>query len=112
MLFPSSTQVQRLATPKAFALYYISARIVAVGRGIRLGSGLAVVAIAVTILNQRAIWRECLAPTQRRCDMNVWVLILFAVLIFAPKSASNQSSRLDFRALSLLLCVIALIAQI
>lgn len=44
--------------------------------------------------------------------MNVWILILFAVLIFAPKSASNQSSRLDFRALSLLLCVIALIAQI
>jgi hypothetical protein len=44
--------------------------------------------------------------------MNVWVLILFAVLIFAPKSASTQSSRLDFRALALLLCVIALIAQI
>ena len=44
--------------------------------------------------------------------MNVWILILFAVLIFAPKSASNQSSRLDFRALALLLCVIALIAQI
>ena len=44
--------------------------------------------------------------------MNVWVLILFAVLIFAPKSSSTQSSRLDFRALALLLCVIALIAQI
>jgi hypothetical protein len=44
--------------------------------------------------------------------MNVWVLILFAVLIFAPKSASTQSSRLDFRALALLLCVIAIIAQI
>jgi len=44
--------------------------------------------------------------------MNVWVLILFAVLIFAPKSASNQSSRWDFRALALLLCVIALIAQV
>ena len=44
--------------------------------------------------------------------MNVWVFILFAVLIFAPKSASNQSSRFDFRALALLLCVIALIAQI
>jgi len=44
--------------------------------------------------------------------MNAWVLILFAVLIFAPKSASSQSSRLDFRALALLLCVIALIAQI
>jgi hypothetical protein len=43
--------------------------------------------------------------------MNVWVLILFAVLIFAPKSASNQSNRFDFRALALLLCVIALIAK-
>ena len=44
--------------------------------------------------------------------MNVWVFILFVVLIFAPKSASNQASRLDFRALALLLCVIALFAQI
>jgi hypothetical protein len=43
--------------------------------------------------------------------MNVWVFILFVVLIFAPKNASNQSSRMDFRALALLLCVIALIAQ-
>ncbi len=44
--------------------------------------------------------------------MNVWILILFAVLIFAPKSASDQSSRMDFRALALLLCVVAIIAQI
>jgi hypothetical protein len=44
--------------------------------------------------------------------MNVWIFILFVVLIFAPKSTSNQTSRLDFRALSLLLCVIALIAQV
>jgi hypothetical protein len=44
--------------------------------------------------------------------MNAWLLILFAVLIFAPKTASNQSSRFDFRALALLLCVIALIAQV
>jgi len=44
--------------------------------------------------------------------MNLWVLILFAVLIFAPKSSSGQSRRFDYRALSLLLCVIALIAQV
>ena len=44
--------------------------------------------------------------------MNVWIFILFVVLIFAPKNASNPASRLDFRALALLLCVIALIAQI
>jgi len=44
--------------------------------------------------------------------MNIWVFILFVVLIFAPKSASNPSNRLDFRALALLLCVIALIAQV
>ena len=43
--------------------------------------------------------------------MNVWVFILFLVLIFAPKSASNQASRMDFRAVALLLCVIALIAK-
>jgi hypothetical protein len=43
--------------------------------------------------------------------MNLWVLILFAVLIFAPKSSSSQSGRFDYRALALLLCVIALIAQ-
>jgi hypothetical protein len=44
--------------------------------------------------------------------MNAWLLILFAILIFAPKNASDQSSRFDFRALVLLLCVIALIAQV
>jgi len=44
--------------------------------------------------------------------MNAWLLILFAILIFAPKSSSNQSSRFDFRALALLLCVIALMTQI
>ncbi len=44
--------------------------------------------------------------------MNAWLLILFAILIFAPKNASNQSSRFDFRALALLLCVIALVAQV
>ncbi len=44
--------------------------------------------------------------------MNLWVLLLFAILIFAPKSSSSQSSRFDFRAVALLLCVIALIAQV
>lgn len=44
--------------------------------------------------------------------MNAWLLILFALLIFAPKGSSNLSGRFDFRALALLLCVIALIAQV
>ena len=44
--------------------------------------------------------------------MNAWLLILLAILIFAPKNASNPSSRFDFRALALLLCVIALMAQV
>ncbi|CAG0929366.1 hypothetical protein TFLX_01282 [Thermoflexales bacterium] len=44
--------------------------------------------------------------------MNLWILLLFAILIFAPKNSSNQSDRVDFRALALLLCVIALIAQV
>jgi len=44
--------------------------------------------------------------------MNAWLLILFAILIFAPKSSSSPSSRFDFRALALLLCVIALMTQI
>ena len=44
--------------------------------------------------------------------MNAWLLILFAILIFAPKTASDQSSRFDYRALALLLCVVALITQV
>ncbi len=44
--------------------------------------------------------------------MNLWILILFAVLIFAPKSSANPSGRFDLRALALLLCIIALIAQV
>ena len=44
--------------------------------------------------------------------MNAWLLILFAILIFAPPSSPSRSSRFDFRALALLLCVIALIAQV
>ena len=44
--------------------------------------------------------------------MNAWLLILLAILIFAPKSSSGQSSRWDFRALAILLCVVALVAQV
>jgi hypothetical protein len=44
--------------------------------------------------------------------MNAWLLILFAILIFAPKNSSDQSSRFDLRALALLLCVVALITQV
>ncbi len=44
--------------------------------------------------------------------MNAWLFILFAILIFAPKSSSDKSSRWDFRALAILLCVIALVAQV
>ena len=44
--------------------------------------------------------------------MNLWILLLFAILIFAPKSSSDQSSRWDFRALAILLCVVALVAQV
>jgi hypothetical protein len=44
--------------------------------------------------------------------MNAWLLILLVILIFAPKSSSNQSSRFDLRALALLLCVVAIIAQV
>ncbi len=44
--------------------------------------------------------------------MNAWLLVLLAILIFAPKSSSNESSRFDLRALALLLCVIAIIAQV
>ncbi len=44
--------------------------------------------------------------------MNVWLLILFAILVFAPKGSSTQSGRFDVRALALLLCIIALIAQV
>jgi hypothetical protein len=44
--------------------------------------------------------------------MNLWILLLFAILIFAPKNSSDQASRFDFRAVALLLCVIALVAQV
>ncbi len=44
--------------------------------------------------------------------MNLWILLLFAILIFAPKSSSTQASRFDLRALALLLCVIALVARV
>jgi hypothetical protein len=44
--------------------------------------------------------------------MNLWVLILFLILIFAPRSSSKASGRFDLRALALLLCVIALISRV
>ncbi len=44
--------------------------------------------------------------------MNAWLLILLAILVFAPKSSSDQSGRFDFRALALLLCVVAIVAQV
>lgn len=44
--------------------------------------------------------------------MNLWILILFAILIFAPKNSSTPANRFDYRALALLLCIIALIAQV
>jgi hypothetical protein len=74
-----------------------------------------VTATTAEVLDTPTFWRECLVPTQqiqRRCTMNAWLLILLAILVFAPKSASNQSSRFDFRALALLLCVIAIVAQV
>ncbi len=43
--------------------------------------------------------------------MNGWLLLLLAILIFAPKSSTAKAGRLDLRAVALLLCVIALIAQ-
>ncbi len=43
--------------------------------------------------------------------MNGWLWLLLAILIFAPKSSTVKTGRWDLRALALLLCVIALIAQ-
>jgi len=48
----------------------------------------------------------------RRCDMNFWVWVLMAILIFAPKGATPKAGRWDWRALALLLCVIAVMTQI
>ncbi len=44
--------------------------------------------------------------------MNAWLFILPAILIFAPRSSSNQASRLDFLAVALVLCVTAIVAQV
>lgn len=44
--------------------------------------------------------------------MNLWVLILFLILVFAPRSSSHATGRFDLRALALVLCVIALIARL
>ena len=43
--------------------------------------------------------------------MNGWLLILLAILLFAPKSTTGKSGRFDLRAMALLLCIVALIAQ-
>ncbi len=43
--------------------------------------------------------------------MNGWLLLLLAILIFAPQNTTAKSGRFDFRAVALLLCVIALVAQ-
>ena len=44
--------------------------------------------------------------------MNPWVWVLMGILIFAPKGANAKSGRWDLRARALLLCVIAVVAQI
>ena len=44
--------------------------------------------------------------------MNPWLLVLMGVLIFAPKGSGEKGGRWDLRALALLLCVIAVAAQI
>jgi len=43
--------------------------------------------------------------------MNLWILILFLILIFAPRNSAKASGRFDLRALALLLCVIALMTH-
>ncbi len=44
--------------------------------------------------------------------MNGWLLILFLILIFAPKSQAEKAGRWDFRAIMLLVCVVGIVAQI
>lgn len=44
--------------------------------------------------------------------MNFWVWVLMAILLFAPKDATPKAGRWDWRALALLLCVIAVMTQI
>ncbi len=43
--------------------------------------------------------------------MNLWLLALLGVLVFAPKTSSEKSGSFDVRAMALLLCVIAIVAQ-
>ena len=43
--------------------------------------------------------------------MSLWIWLLVAILVFAPKGSSPKSGRYDLRALALLFCVIALITQ-
>lgn len=47
----------------------------------------------------------------RRCIVNGWLLLLLAILIFTPQSSTVKAGRFDYRAVALLLCVIALVAQ-
>jgi len=43
--------------------------------------------------------------------MNLWLLVLMGILVFAPKTSSEKSGAFDMRGLALLLCVIAIVAQ-
>ena len=43
--------------------------------------------------------------------MNGWLFLLLAILLFAPKGSTGKRGRWDVRALALLLCVVALMAQ-
>ena len=43
--------------------------------------------------------------------MSLWIWLLVATLVFTPKGSSPKSGRYDLRAVALLFCVIALIAQ-
>ena len=44
--------------------------------------------------------------------MNGWLLALFLILIFAPKSSAEKAGRWDFRAVLLLLCIVGLVTQV
>ena len=44
--------------------------------------------------------------------MNGWLLAVFLILIFAPKSSTEKDGRWNFRAVLLLLCIVGLVTQI
>ena len=44
--------------------------------------------------------------------MNGWLLALFLILIFAPKSSAEKEGRWNFRAVMLLLCIIGIVTQV